>query len=333
MRKIVIDSLFEKKVKVFCDNLFKKKSTNFNKPIDGLKKLYNDLRPIKHSVHRKYLKKIIDEYDEIISADPTKIEKLKIEFNSFDDGLILNQFVPYKKIRFHEAIVNVMRYDALRNTEFNSFLNVAGIRSCIYCNAQSTLVIDYNYYSKKTQRKVKDSKARLELDHFYPKSLYPYLCTSFYNLYPVCGNCNRAKSKSEINFELYTRTANKSDVFKFWIDDESVLDYWLSLKNEDLKVFFQTVDGDFEFLSEYNKIFGIQGIYDTQKDIAEELVHKAKVYSNAYKENLIDNFRELFPDKSLINRLIVGTYVNSEEIHKRPMTKYMQDIAKDLGLI
>ncbi len=333
MRKILIDNSLKLEVDKFCSNLFKNKRVDFITPQIGLQKLHDDLRPQKHITHRTYVKKIIDEYDDIIKATPSKIKKIIKEFAKIDNGRILNECVPYKKIKFHDAIVNAMRYDALRDKEFNSYLKASGIKACIYCNSQSTIVIDYKYFNNKTKKKIRVKKAKLELDHYYAKSKFPFLSTSFYNLYPVCGNCNRSKSNNYINFELYTTKQTEQDIFHFKIDDNSILNYWLSLNKEDLKVEFQSINGDLNYLEKYNKMFDIQGIYDTQKDIAEELVHKAKVYSPAYRNDLVDNFTELFPDKAILNRLIIGNYDKADELHKRPMAKFMQDIAKDLKII
>ncbi|TCL67476.1 hypothetical protein EV196_10232 [Mariniflexile fucanivorans] len=36
-----------------------------------------------------------------------------------------------------------------------------------------------------------------ELDHYYPKSLYPYFGVSFYNLIPSCQSCNGLGVKGE----------------------------------------------------------------------------------------------------------------------------------------
>lgn len=36
-----------------------------------------------------------------------------------------------------------------------------------------------------------------KLDHFYPKSLYPFFALSLYNLIPVCGTCNLVKSDNK----------------------------------------------------------------------------------------------------------------------------------------
>lgn len=80
-------------------------------------------------------------------------------------------------------------------------------------------------------------------------------------------------------------------------------------------------------------MFDIQGIYDTQKDTAEELVHIVKVYFSAYKNDLIDTFNALFTDKTILNQLIISNYDKIEELHKRPMVKYIYDIARDLKII
>ncbi|KAF2508372.1 hypothetical protein EYY60_14675 [Flavobacterium zhairuonense] len=333
MRKILIDKKLEKKVQDFSSSLFSARSKNFIKPKESLQSLHDRLGKIKHKKHREYINKIISEYSTIITATPLKIETLIKEFNSIDSGVILNQYVPDKKVKFYEAIIKAMKYEELRDSEFHSYLKASGIKTCVYCNAQLNVVVNFSFYDKKKKKRKPKTMAKLELDHFYSKSKHPFLCTSFYNLYPVCGNCNRAKHDNEIDFELYTDNINDLDKFRFWIDEESILTYWLSLNNEDLKVHFESMDGNFDFINEYNKMFGIQGIYDTQIDIAEELVHKAKVYNDVYKKSLVNSFKTLFPDKSILDRLIVGNYADESDIHKRPMAKYSQDIAKQLKLI
>lgn len=333
MRKILIDSQLEAKVDQFCENLFVKgRNKNFQTPLCKLKKLHSDLKPFKNRKYRIYLSKIISEYNEILRADPEKMRSLIKEFYKIDGGVLLNKKVPYKNIKFYDAIVSAMRYEDLRDKEFLDALKTTNIKSCIYCNSQLTTVIDFKFYNNKTKRKIKTLKGKLELDHFHPKSYYPFLCTSFFNLYPVCGNCNRAKSYNPVKFELYTRE-NDLDVFNFWIEDSSLIKYWASYKCEDLDVKFEHIKGDVEFLKNHNETFAIQGIYETQKDLAEELVIKAKAYTEAYKENLIKNFAVLLPDAKLINRLIIGNYDQPQDIHKRPMSKYTQDIARQLKLI
>lgn len=55
-----------------------------------------------------------------------------------------------------------------------------GARVCVYCNRNYTVTLQIN----------KSGIVRPQLDHFYPKSIYPYLSVSLYNLIPACPTCN-----------------------------------------------------------------------------------------------------------------------------------------------
>ena len=175
--------------------------------------------------------------------------------------------------------------------------------------------------------------AKLELDHHFPKSRYPFLCTSFFNLFPSCSACNRSKSTRDSYFQLYTENPAETESFVFKLDDSSVINYWKSHDSNDLIVRFDVTNGDSNLLENHNEMFCVQGIYDTQKDIIEELLHKKVAYSEMYSKDLVKSFEKLFSDTSIIKRLLLGNYVNPDEIHKRPMSKFIQDIAKQIKLI
>lgn len=153
-------------------------------------------------------------------------------------------------------------------------------------------------------------------------------------MYPVCGNCNRSKSNKPVKFQLYTKN-DQLDSFNFWIDDLSIINYWNNkgTDSSQIKVWFQSTDGEVDLLENHNETFQIQGIVNCNLDLAEELVHKAVVYNDSYKKSLVDSFKSLFPDQTIINRLLIGNYDKPEDIHKRPMAKFTQDIARQLGLI
>ena len=65
----------------------------------------------------------------------------------------------------------------------------------------------------------------------------------------------------------------------------------------------------------------------------EELILKAEIYTKSYKETLVNSFGKIFSNVSITNRIIIGNYSAEDEIHNRPMAKFTQDIAKQLGLI
>jgi len=144
----------------------------------------------------------------------------------------------------------------------------------------------------------------------------------------------QSKSNKPVKFELYTKS-DQLDSFTFWIDDLSIIDYWNNKGTDSsrIKVCFKSTYGENDMLVNHDEVFQIQGIADCNLDLAEELVHKAVVYNNSYKKSLVDSFKALFPDQTIINRLIIGNYDKPVDVHKRTMAKFTQDIAKQLGLI
>jgi hypothetical protein len=332
MRKIKITKDLRDCVRSFNNDLFKNsRPEGFKNPIDRLKDLHIRIKYNKHKQFKLYVEKIILQYDDILNATPTQMKTLIKEFDNVLDYSQLDRRIPNKKYSFHEEIVKAMRYEDLRNKEFPEFLLYSNIKTCVYCNSQSTLTIEPVYYNKKkkTRRKV---LSKLQLDHFHPKSKYPFLSTSFFNLYPTCGNCNLAKGEKNALFELYT-TEDDVEVFNFLLDDKSILDYWINLDLKSLKIIFETLDENDELLKNHNELFQIQKIYDAQKDIGEELVWKTKANPDVYRKTLYKSFHKIFPDESIIDRMIIGNYTKPEDTFKRPLAKYTQDIARQLKLI
>lgn len=62
-----------------------------------------------------------------------------------------------------------------------------GVKICPYCNRMYTTTL------------FGEDKIRPDFDHFYPKSKYPYLSVSLFNLIPSCSMCNKRKGdKAEV---------------------------------------------------------------------------------------------------------------------------------------
>ena len=322
MRRIKVNNKLIRQVNDFNDNLFK--GRRFVLPIDNLKKLKKNQKGNGSNARKEYIDKIITKYDDLLNITPSEFDKYI---------RIFNRIIPRKNMtkKFSEEIIKALRYEDLRKKEFLEILQVIGLKSCVYCNAQLTVVLNLEYHAKGSKKgEIKNRKALLELDHFYPKSQYPFLSTSFFNLLPSCSNCNKAKSTNKARFYIYS-LGEELDCFKFRLTKKSIIDYWLNKKSDDIKITFSSKDK--ALLSNHEKLFKISPIYQTHLDVAEELLHKAKVYSNPYKKNLVTNFKKLFPDSALIDRLIIGNYVNPSDVHKRPLAKFTQDIARQIGLI
>lgn len=340
MRQIHSTQELKKKVLAFNKTLFNDRRSDFGMPAGKLKMLEKKVasRPLAYapagSQPVKYIQKIRRNYQQILSADQEEIVVFIKQFN---------KLVPVDQIskKFSEAVVDAMRYDALRDREFLKILNPLNIKTCVYCHSQLTLTIEKTIAIEDDPDQgicagdITEWKGLLELDHRYPKSEYPFLCTSFYNLYPVCASCNKAKSDKSSDFFLY-HTGPEFTLFRFALSNDSVVNYWVSKEIEKIELIFRHIDPNEEndkIVEKYDNMFSITKIYDTQKDIIEDLIHKQQVYTKEYNKTLINNFTNLFPDQGMLTRLIIGTYEHERDVFKRPMSKFIQDISKDIKLI
>ena len=57
------------------------------------------------------------------------------------------------------------------------------------------------------------------------------------------------------------------------------------------------------------------------------------MYDKDNRASLYNSFSKLCVHPDLDLRTLVGNYIKEQDIHKRPMSKFMQDIARDLGII
>lgn len=235
-----------------------------------------------------------------------------------------------KKSNIKNLILEALDYKGLRGKFYPSYFQEIGIKTCVYCNASLTVSVD------KINNEGKDVvRAKFQVDHFYPKSDFPMFSISLFNLYPSCASCNNVKNDKMVKFNLYSNNSNElnNSNFQFKLSAYEEAKYLLYKKGKEI---------DFEFLEENNlpkdfytfqDTFDIKGIYDTQKDLLSDLVDKSLVYDYNYKKSLNKNFPKLFLTKEHFERFLLGNYPRIQDIHKRPMSKFMQDIARDLGII
>lgn len=329
MRKIFIDKALKQKVKNFYEHLFENRPENFIPPLERLETLKKSYG-IPKGKGEEYIELLENNFDKIIIASPSKLKKWKMRFE---------RIIPSEKIteEFSNAIVKALCYKELRTKDYLRFALENGIKTCVYCNSQLTLNIPTKYRKRKFLSEPKGAimeyYGNYELDHIYPKRQFPFLAISFFNLVPCCAPCNKSKSNLSFNYYPFSEIDSDLNNFRFKLSKKSVHQYWKDKTAESLEIEIELLSIPKDQFDEYNNIFKISFLYDSQKDIAEELIHKKELYSNAYKKNLVTSFEKLFPDKSMITRLILGNYPKQEDIFKRPMAKFTQDIAHDIGLI
>jgi len=295
-----------------------------NKAQNQLKNLID--RELTENDEIQYARLLIKKSEEIILAHPNELVELGKRF----DKIIGNELMETKeKENFRKKIITCLGYSELRSNFYPKYFGKLGIKACVYCNAQSTLSI--------TRSKLKPAlppviQGKFQVDHYMPKNNYPCFSISLFNLYPVCASCNNIKGTKKIDFLLYTNTTNKP-YLEFELNKESHGKYLISRDIDDIKIEIKPlIIKPPKGYSDIIKLFEIGGIYEQYKDIAEELILKAEIYTPAYKNALLNSFSNyLKPEK--IDRLIIGNYTLEDEIHKRPLSKFMLDISKNIGLL
>lgn len=266
----------------------------------------------------KYLDKIIAlfETSNVIISTPYEIEIHKKSIGILPSNSRGKKLKPLKKF-----IIEKLNYTGLRHSFYPNYFNQIGIKSCVYCNSALTVCVEKSF---------SNFSARFDVDHYEPKDEFPYLSIFLFNLYPACAPCNRRKSKSTgLNFQLYSDDVRetKKSKYSFKLDQGAKSQYLLTRDFKDLSFSFEPK------MNTLQLSFNIEELYSTQKDLIEELIVKQQMYDQYNLKSLKNNFSKLNLHPELFLRSLLGNYTKETEIHKRPMAKFMQDIARDLGII
>lgn len=278
---------------------------------EALQKIKNLKIQFKGEEEEKIIEYIIDEFE------TKKKDFIKISLSEIEE--VKNRIGIVKNKGLKNAIITILDYKGKRGSYFPKVFRKVGIKTCVYCNAQSTLTIE--------KSKGGGLSARYQLDHYYPKKDYPYLSIAIFNLYPVCASCNLTKGTKDYDFELYKEQTEPSP-FKFELDKASKAHFLVSRSCKDLIIKFQNIQN-----KNFKDILDINGIYNGHQDIAEEIILKRLAYNEEYRKTLNKLCKKHKITKPMIKRFILGNYTEEREIHKRPLAKFMQDIGKEVGLI
>ena len=324
MRRIFIDDRVRGIAKSFKIFLEKGLGSKYKSPKKLLGELANN--PLLSLKQQQYVKLIINEWDNLIVMEPpfdNTIKKFETLFPA--DKISTEQFgIDPKSPKFlYKEIVGAMRYDYVQEKVYPKIINQLGIKTCVYCNAQYAFSYDNG----------KDSFQNYEIDHWMPKSKYPYLCTSFFNLQPSCPKCNKSKSSKDdiLPFCLYTHNGNKLNPFDFSILHVSYAQYLATHDRDMLRIIFSSKEQGLK--DNMDALFHISTQYQAHKEMVEELIWKKQIYNSTFLDIYKDSFKQLGFKQTDFNRFILSNYDKDEDSLKRPLAKMVQDIAKQLGII
>ena len=306
MRQIIIDDELKKRAKNYAEKLFNNKRDDIFIKLEEIKNVYSS----KGLVYEIYIKIIKEKYEFIngspISDVKPKFAKLKVDL---DEKMTVNG----KTKTFSEHIIDAMNYKSLRTdaAQNGRYLLIDNfrtlkIKTCVYCNSQYAVSLDDN------------KTVGFDFDHVYPKSKYPYLSTNFFNLVPCCPVCNRTKSNVDYKVDFYVNE-DPQTLFSYRLDINSIADYQLSRKNDDLVV--EVCDK-----SEKGMANGLhlEAFCNQHKDVAEDVLIKAYKYTDSSLKGLMDTLGENF------YRLWYGVYEDEYDVYRRPLSAMTNDIVNQI---
>lgn len=268
------------------------------------------------NVYTKYFQK---SFEEIVLMEPDKLQEFVRKFDSLDANsrkTIREEFMHVTKNGKKSCYIIDVLYKTMPQSAKNIIYKIANSKTCPYCNRNFVNMVEvqnagitYSY------------KSTFELDHFYNKSDYPMLAVSLYNLIPVCPSCNRIKGKKMFTYYPYATDISFDAKFSF-----DILNSKLN-KEEDINLKFKYAN-DRE--QEQAQSLYLQELYENHKDIALEIIQKARFQGMGYMESLTTQLQDLFPDKEEVYKLIYGNYLGKNDWAKRPLSKFTYDIAKEV---
>lgn len=277
-----------------CDN--KLKWLLKSKPID----LYADIDMLKKNLFQS-------DYTKLISAIKSKKKNKQQK----------------KLISKHAATINVFDYNSLISSKKNISYKIAeliGVNTCIYCNRQ------YIFTVQDTSNKI----TRPEFDHYLPKSDYPFLALSLYNLIPSCHICNsNCKGATELDRSMNPYLNHSSiDFFKFTYIPNSK-GFPVSVDIKDIHIPKQ------KGIQKFLECFKIKDIYDAHTKLElSDLYTFATKYSKTYLQDVLsETVKNLKISQEEAYRILFGTEMYPDKDNDRPLSKFKRDILKELGVI
>lgn len=244
-----------------------------------------------------YMKFFEEEYPHSIGIENQKKEDWVELYKILRESIFEREYTNWSSRKIYGAYV---------------FVQALGLKTCPYCNRNYTFIVNDE-----------SGKLRPEIDHFYPKSIYPFLAMSFYNLIPSCPICNHTKSNT-VTDDLENPYDTRKDSYSFTYTPNNI--DFATVENEkyDFDSFEIKVSGNQTNI----ELFKLEELYKQHKDIVLELLIKKAYYPESYIQELSDfGFT-----KDEIYRYIFSNYSQDNDLHKRPLSKLTKDIAEELGL-
>ena len=303
----------------------KSKSYSMKKYLELLKKIINKGKDfiIQKELFLDYENKEIDKIIKIMKKKNKKsksILEIRFEKLNISEEYLPNQLFCYKKLQ-------------TGNKDWNrhKLLSLIGIEICPYCQR--------NYISSYEENN--DEKTTADLDHFYPKSLYPFLALSLYNFILSCQICNsRFKGNKDTRDSVYLYEEGFDELgVKFKTSKEVISeilgerysDFYVKIDYENLK---NKEDG--EKVKNSIENLGLDRVYKkSHNQYIQNLLYNIEKYPENYLENCVEMFESNVDKKKQLEEYFKD--IVKEPYRKRiengePLAKLTKDILEEFNI-
>lgn len=218
---------------------------------------------------------------------------------------------------------------------------------CPYCNRQYIFGYDVEEQEKNSKKGKQVNikiikKNTAEIDHFYPKSHYPFFSCSLYNFVPSCHICNSIKQAQDKNIlypytdsldEQENNVSRKNAEFTFKAKDGSVISYPID-KNIPKEIELK-IDPHYSKKSQADNsktMFHLNEIYSKHllelNDIIDRYEKCTPKQLNALYNFITNNLKINISEENL-KKLILGLPINTTKEY--PLRKFKEDIINQIS--
>lgn len=321
-------------IKIQLDNVTKTEliSMHLNDAKKAKTGLFNILqeKKIKSFLKHKHYKIYTFFYEPSGELNKSKIEKLLLADKS--------QMVKYISIlgKYHpndpkdvkasnELIDNIFKYDSFSKRKVAyDIMKKMDVRVCPYCNRQYTVTL-------------KNHKVRPQFDHYFPKSEYPYLALTLFNLVPSCSICNLSKSSLDTDIDpiLYPFDEEFGEEIIFCTkihEGVSITKYLHGLTDEfDVKI----ANPKGIMTAKVNKqvnVLHLEDLYNEHKDYIQDIAKNHYINSEKRADELLTIYPLLFRSKIEVMNTFYMNDIRKDNWGNRPLSKLTKDICDELEI-
>jgi hypothetical protein len=270
---------------------------------------------------------LLDHREEILVGSAAKLRNVIFGFDSIATGFTNylknrpKQRVPKPSKRqadmeeLLKKLSKVFSYSTFiyKSAGWNAYKLVEdhGLRTCPYCQLHHV-----NYHGQATG-KLGKLELRPPLDHFLPKSIYPYLAVSLHNLVPSCHQCNSSIKGDKDPASIIPNPFDSGvPDLSFSIDNPALAALPIAGQNLKLKV---TTNGSW---SNFVGFFHLQERYQWYAPEVKDMLGRKRDL-----EESDDVIRSMVRRQSLILGFEPG------EFEKRTLGICLRDIARQMGVL